>query len=82
MYFFDCMDRVSARRLELFDIQYSLVQINLANAKTDSLDVDLHFQGNDYSLLILLLYIPFGLFDLPWNLLIKRYSGRIILSSS
>ncbi|OGM47495.1 hypothetical protein ABOM_002574 [Aspergillus bombycis] len=55
---------------------------NLANAKTDGLDDDLHFQGNDYSLLILLFYIPFGLFDLPWNLLMKRYSGRIMLSSS
>ncbi|GMF81310.1 unnamed protein product [Aspergillus oryzae] len=55
---------------------------NLANAKTDGLDEDLHFQGNDYSLLILVFYIPFGLFDLPWNLLIKRYSGRIMLSSS
>ncbi|CRG87926.1 putative transporter C1039,04 [Talaromyces islandicus] len=53
---------------------------NLANAKTDGLDEDLHFQGNEYSFLILLFYIPFGLFNLPWNLLIKRYSGRIMLS--
>ncbi|KAJ6185147.1 hypothetical protein N7519_006448 [Penicillium mononematosum] len=53
---------------------------NLANAKTDGLDKDLHLKGNDYSLLILLFYIPFGLFDLPWNLLIKRFSGRIMLS--
>ncbi|KAJ5123374.1 hypothetical protein N7448_009471 [Penicillium atrosanguineum] len=53
---------------------------NLANAKTDGLDEDLHFQGNDYSFLVLLFYIPFGLFDLPWNLLIKRYSGRLMLS--
>ncbi|KAJ5807616.1 Major facilitator superfamily domain general substrate transporter [Penicillium robsamsonii] len=53
---------------------------NLANAKTDGLDKDLNLKGNDYSLLILLFYIPFGLFDLPWNLLIKRFSGRIMLS--
>ncbi|KGO77104.1 Major facilitator superfamily domain, general substrate transporter [Penicillium italicum] len=53
---------------------------NLANAKTDGLDEDLNLKGNDYSLLILLFYIPFGLFDLPWNLLIKRFSGRIMLS--
>ncbi|KAJ5338931.1 hypothetical protein N7452_005659 [Penicillium brevicompactum] len=53
---------------------------NLANAKTDGLDTDLHLKGNDYSLLILLFYIPFGLFDLPWNLLIKRFSGRWMLS--
>ncbi|KAJ6144594.1 hypothetical protein N7470_008489 [Penicillium chermesinum] len=54
---------------------------NLANAKTDGLDDDLNFKGNDYSLLILLFYIPFGLCDLPWNLLIRRYSGRVMLSS-
>ncbi|GES65217.1 MFS general substrate transporter [Aspergillus terreus] len=53
---------------------------NLANAKTDRLDKDIHLEGNDYSLLVLLFYIPFGLFDLPWNLLIKRFSGRLMLS--
>ncbi|KAL4994509.1 major facilitator superfamily domain-containing protein [Aspergillus recurvatus] len=53
---------------------------NLANAKTDGLEEDINLKGNDYSLLILLFYIPFGLFDLPWNLLIKRYSARIMLS--
>ncbi|KAL4782314.1 major facilitator superfamily domain-containing protein [Aspergillus varians] len=53
---------------------------NLANAKTDGLDADIHLKGNEYSLLILLFYIPFGLFDLPWTLLIKRYSARSMLS--
>ncbi|PLN85668.1 MFS general substrate transporter [Aspergillus taichungensis] len=53
---------------------------NLANAKTDGLEKDLHFKNNDYSLIVLLFYIPFGLCDLPWNLLLKRYSGRIMLS--
>ncbi|EAA61467.1 hypothetical protein AN9176.2 [Aspergillus nidulans FGSC A4] len=53
---------------------------NLANAKTDGLEEDINLKGNEYSLLILLFYIPFGLFDLPWNLLIKRYSARIMLS--
>ncbi|OJJ68433.1 hypothetical protein ASPBRDRAFT_133237 [Aspergillus brasiliensis CBS 101740] len=53
---------------------------NLANAKTDGLDEDIHLVGNDYSLMVLLFYIPFGLCDLPWNLLLKRYSGRYVLS--
>ncbi|PWY69070.1 MFS general substrate transporter [Aspergillus heteromorphus CBS 117.55] len=53
---------------------------NLANAKTDGLDEDIHLVGNDYSLIVLLFYIPFGLCDLPWNLLLKRYGGRITLS--
>ncbi|PWY76081.1 MFS general substrate transporter [Aspergillus sclerotioniger CBS 115572] len=53
---------------------------NLANAKTDGLDEDIHLKGNDYSLMVLLFYIPFGLCDLPWNLLLKRYGGRLTLS--
>ncbi|KAK2810574.1 hypothetical protein FQN50_002831 [Emmonsiellopsis sp. PD_5] len=52
---------------------------NLGNAKTDGLDKDIKLTGNQYSLLILLFYIPFGLFDLPWTILIKRYSGRLML---
>lgn len=40
---------------------------------------DLGFVGEQYSLLILLFYIPNGLCDLPLNLLTKRFSGRIIL---
>ncbi|KAE8400760.1 major facilitator superfamily domain-containing protein [Aspergillus pseudonomiae] len=73
-------ERAYRRKVDLWVLPM-LCLSNLANAKTDGLDDDLHFQGNDYSLLILLFYIPFGLFDLPWNLLIKRYSGRIMLSS-
>ncbi|KAK6585760.1 hypothetical protein PZA11_002487 [Diplocarpon coronariae] len=57
----------------------SVDRSNLANAKTDGLDADLNFKGNDYSLLILLFYVPFGLCDLPLNLLTKRFSGKIML---
>lgn len=39
------------------------------------------FTGNQYSLLLLLFYIPNAVFDLPLNLLTKRLSGRIVLSS-
>ncbi|TDZ40092.1 Major facilitator-type transporter hxnP [Colletotrichum spinosum] len=52
---------------------------NLGNAETDGMSKDLGFVGEQYSLLILLFYIPNGLCDLPLNLLTKRYSGRIVL---
>ena len=52
---------------------------NLGNAKTDGIDTDLHFVGNEYSLLILLFYVPFGTLDLPLNLLTKRFSARLVL---
>lgn len=56
-------------------------QSNLGNAKTDGFDTDMGFTGNEYSLLLLLFYIPNAVFDLPLNLLTKKFSGRIVLSS-
>lgn len=35
--------------------------------------------GEQYSLLILLFYVPNGLCDLPLNMMTKRWSGRIML---
>jgi hypothetical protein len=55
------------------------VQSNLGNAQTDGLGTDLGFVGNEYSLLILLFYIPNGLCDLPLNMLTKKFSGRVML---
>ncbi|KAH8895661.1 major facilitator superfamily transporter [Thozetella sp. PMI_491] len=52
---------------------------NLGNAQTDGMGADMGFVGEQYSLLILLFYIPNGLFDLPLNMLTKRFSGRTML---
>ncbi|KAM0283927.1 hypothetical protein ACHAO9_009453 [Fusarium lateritium] len=52
---------------------------NLGNAETDGLSKDLKFRGEEFSLLILLFYVPNGLCDLPLNLLLKKFSGRIML---
>ncbi|KAF2088101.1 MFS general substrate transporter [Saccharata proteae CBS 121410] len=57
----------------------SVDRSNLGNAKTDGMDKDLGFRGEDYSLLILLFYVPNGLCDLPLNMLTKRWSGRVML---
>lgn len=54
---------------------------NLGNAKTDGMDKDLGFRGEQYSLLILLFYVPNGLCDLPLNLLTKKWSGKVVLPS-
>ncbi|KAK4540027.1 hypothetical protein LTR36_009843 [Oleoguttula mirabilis] len=80
-------EKALVRKLDLYLLPYlslmyffnSVDRSNLGNAKTDGMDTDLHFTGNDYSLLILLFYVPFGLLDLPLNLLTKRFSGRVML---
>ncbi|KAK6210800.1 hypothetical protein LQW54_005848 [Pestalotiopsis sp. IQ-011] len=57
----------------------SVDRSNLGNAQTDGLGADLGFVGNQYSLLILLFYIPNGLCDLPLNMLTKKFSGKVML---
>ncbi|KAI8407718.1 hypothetical protein FOFC_13159 [Fusarium oxysporum] len=54
---------------------------NLGNAETDGMSKDLNFKGEEFSLLIVLFYVPNGLCDLPLNLLLKKFSGRIMLPS-
>jgi hypothetical protein len=81
------LERKLVRKLDLVLLPWlammyffnSVDRSNLGNAKTDGMDKDLHFTGNQYSLLILLFYIPFGLMDLPLALLTKRFSARKVL---
>lgn len=53
----------------------------MGNAKTDGLEEDLGMEGDQYSITLVLFYITFCLFDLPSNMLLKRFSGKIMLPS-
>ncbi|KAF7563698.1 hypothetical protein G7046_g395 [Stylonectria norvegica] len=83
------LDRAYVRKMDLYLLPYlsvmyffnSVDRSNLGNAETDGMSKDLHFKGEQYSLLILLFYVPNGLCDLPLNLLTKKFSGRIMLST-
>ncbi|KAJ5385744.1 major facilitator superfamily domain-containing protein [Penicillium cosmopolitanum] len=82
-------ERSYVRKLDTFLLPFlslmyffnSVDRSNLGNSKTDGLEEDLNFVGNEYSLLILLFYIPFGTLDLPLNLLTKKFSAKWILPS-
>lgn len=54
---------------------------NLGNAKTDGLEKDLHMKDNEYSTTLVLFYVTFCLLDVPANMLLKRYGGRVTLPS-
>lgn len=73
------LDFVLLPFLSLMYFFNSVDRSNLGNAKTDGMDKDLHFIGEEYSLLILLFYVPFGLCDLPLNMLTNKFSGRVML---
>ncbi|OJD30883.1 major facilitator superfamily transporter [Diplodia corticola] len=71
-------ERSYVRKLDLYLLPMMSLS-NLGNAKTDGMDKDLGFVGEQYSLLILLFYVPNGLCDLPLNMLTKRWSGKVML---
>lgn len=54
---------------------------NISNAFSDGMTKDLNFKGQEYSLLLLLFYIPAGIFDLPFNILTKKYGAKWVLPS-
>jgi MFS family permease len=60
-------------------ISSSIDKSNLGNAKTDGLDVDLHFHGNQYNILLSIFYVPFVLSGPPMNMLTKRFGAHRIL---
>ncbi|KUI66208.1 hypothetical protein VM1G_02428 [Cytospora mali] len=80
-------ERKYLRKLDLWLLPFlslmyffnSIDRSNLGNAETDKMGDDLKFVGQEYSLLVLLFYIPNGLCDLPLNMLTKRFSGKIML---
>ncbi|KAE8313427.1 major facilitator superfamily domain-containing protein [Aspergillus transmontanensis] len=57
----------------------SLDRSNLGNAKTDGIDQDLKLVGNQYSIILAVFNVTFSLFDLPSNLLLKKFSGKAML---
>ncbi|KAK4917612.1 hypothetical protein LTR49_014566 [Elasticomyces elasticus] len=54
---------------------------NVANAKLDGLDADLHMTGDQYLTGLTLFFIGYILFEVPWNLVLKRIGPKIWLPS-
>lgn len=52
---------------------------NLGNAKTDTIVEDLNLAANEFSTLLIVFYIPYALFNIPWSLLSKKYNPAIVI---
>jgi sugar phosphate permease len=58
---------------------HTLDRANLGNAKTGGLEADLGLVGNQYNLLLILFYIPYGLVNIPATLLAKRFNPAVVM---
>ncbi|XXH02466.1 hypothetical protein Hte_008842 [Hypoxylon texense] len=54
---------------------------NIGNAKTDGMDKDLGLVGEEYSLMMTLINVPFVLLEPVQTMMVKRYGGRIVIPS-
>ncbi|KAK7226899.1 hypothetical protein V2G26_014902 [Clonostachys chloroleuca] len=67
--------------LALAYLTHTLDRANLGNAKTDTFEADLGLVGNEFSLLLILFYIPYALMNIPFTLLSKRFNPAIVIPS-
>lgn len=57
-----------------------LDRINIGNARIQGLEVDLHMRGSDYSVALFVFFIPYILFEVPSNIIIRKLSPSTWLS--
>ncbi|XP_014560666.1 hypothetical protein COCVIDRAFT_34310 [Bipolaris victoriae FI3] len=70
------------RVLPMLAIMYlfnALDKGNLGNAKTDGMDKDLHFKGNQYNIMLSIFYVPYVIFAPPVGMLGKKYGPHRVL---
>jgi MFS family permease len=75
--------RIDAHLLPFIIVLYLLAfldRVNIANAKVYGLVGDLGLTGNQYNTCLTIFFVPYVVFEIPSNLLLKRFSPRVWLS--
>ncbi|KAL1632291.1 hypothetical protein SLS56_003706 [Neofusicoccum ribis] len=57
----------------------SLDKGNLGNAKTDGMEKDLHFKGNQYNIILSVFFVPYVIFAAPIAFVGKKYGPSKVL---
>ena len=87
------IDRAAEKRLvrkcdlhviPVLSLLYSLAfidRINIGNARLQGLEKDLKMKGQDYNVALFIFFVPYILFEVPSNLLIRKIAPSTWLSS-
>lgn len=70
--------------IPVLSLLYSLAfidRINIGNARLQGLEKDLKMKGQDYNVALFVFFIPYILFEVPSNLLIRKMAPSTWLSS-
>lgn len=77
------MNRVDWYIIPFVSIMYLLAfldRVNIANARSFSLEKDLGLEKTEYNTALTIFFVPYVFFEIPSNILLKRFSPRIWLS--
>lgn len=58
-----------------------LDRINIGNARIQGLEKDLHMKGQDFNIALMIFFIPYILFEVPSNLLVRKIAPSTWLST-
>lgn len=56
-------------------------RINIGNARIQGLEKDLNMKGNDYNIALFVFFVPYILFEVPSNLILKKVAPSTWLSA-
>jgi fucose permease len=54
-----------------------LDRVNIANARLFSLEKDLHLTGNQYNICLVIFFVPYVIFEIPANYLLKKFRPSV-----
>ncbi|KAI0911550.1 major facilitator superfamily domain-containing protein [Ustulina deusta] len=77
------MTRIDWHILPFVTILYLLAfldRVNIANARTFNLEADLGLKKTEYNTALTIFFVPYIVFEIPSNILLKRFSPRVWLS--
>ena len=75
------VDRVLVPWLWLIFLCNFIDRVNIGNARLQGLEKDLGLVGNQYNICLLIFFVPYIIFEVPSNLIIKKLRPSIWLSS-
>lgn len=73
------LDLIVLPTLAMIYFTHSLDRANLGNAKTSTFEQNIHITGNQYDLILVLFYIPYGTLNIPLTLLSRRFNPANII---
>lgn len=91
--YFEPNDRAAEKRLlrkldlrvvPIIAFLYTLAfldRINIGNARIQGLEKDLHMKGQDFNIALMIFFIPYILFEVPSNLIVRKIAPSTWLST-